>query len=104
MFAKGGPANQVGDNIGFTIFAPGAGVDPITMINQGMDEILEQYEGSTAESIQTGSAYEYEESHYGRFAELFYGARYQAANPHFPLTRENGAEWFKHLVLCRPHP
>lgn len=103
VFAKGGPANQVGDNIGFTTFAPGDSVDPISMINQGINEILEQGEGSTAESIQTGPAYEHELSHYGRFAELFYRARYQApTNPHSPLTRETEAEWFKGSELTTP--
>jgi Ferritin-like len=103
VFAKGGPANQVGDNIGFTTFAPGDRVDPMKMINQGIDEILEQGEGSTAESIQTGSAYEDELSHYGKFAELFYGARYRApTNPYSPLTHETEAQWFKGTELARP--
>lgn len=101
-FAKGGPANQIGDNIGFTTFAPGDGVDPIAVINQGIDEILEQGEGSTIDSIQTGPAYENEETHYGRFAELFYGAQYQVPNPHVPLTRETEVEWFKGTDLPRP--
>jgi hypothetical protein len=72
------------------------------MIDQGIVEILDQGEGSTAESILTGKAYQYEESHYGRFAELFYGARYQVPNAHAPLTRETVSEWFKGPEIARP--
>lgn len=94
-FAKGGLANQVGDNIGFNTFVPGEGVDAVELFNAGVDEILEQGEGSTAESIQAGPAYQNEESHYGKFAELRYGARYQPPTPHVPLTRQTEPQWFR---------
>jgi hypothetical protein len=76
LFTKSGPANQVGDNIGFTTFTPASGADPVEMLCAGIDEILAQGEGAGSGSIETDAMYQHEESHYARFAELRYGRRY----------------------------
>lgn len=86
----GGPANQVGDDIGFSTFKYQSGVDPLDAIFSGIEEILEQGEGASARNLITTSAFEYEESHYVRFAELYYGAKYQEPNP--PITLTPGTE------------
>jgi len=101
-FAAGGPANQVGDNVGFNTFVPGPGVDPVALFDAGIDEILEQGEGSTSGTIQAGPAYQNEESHYGKFAELWYGARYEVPRPPVPLTRENEAAYFQGVEIPWP--
>src|SRR5256886_9920915 len=94
-FTAGGPANQVGDNIGFNTFVPGTGVDAVELFSAGIEEILEQGEGSTVDTIQAGPAYQNEESHYGKFAELWYGRLYQPPHPLVPLTRETEEQWFQ---------
>jgi hypothetical protein len=101
-FTGSRPANQVGDNIGFTTLNPTAGLDPVDQLVQGIDEILAQGEGSTSGSIQAGPEYENEESHYGKFAELWYGARYQPPNPPVTLTRKTEADFFKGTKITWP--
>jgi hypothetical protein len=92
-FAAGGPANQVGDNIGFNTFSPDLPMDPIEQLNRGIDEILEQGEGSLAGQLTAGPEFQNEESHYGRFAELYYGATYHDPGG-TPLTRETEPLFF----------
>jgi hypothetical protein len=102
VFAGGGSANQVGDNIGFTTLNPTPGLDPVDQLSQGIDEILAQGEGSTSGTIQSGPEYENEESHYGKFAELWYGRRYEEPNPKVTLTSETEAEFFKGTKITWP--
>ncbi len=45
---KGLPPNQVGDNIGFSTYNFKEGDDPVALLCAGIDEILEQGEGSAA--------------------------------------------------------
>src|SRR5215472_9847765 len=101
-FAAGGPANQVGDNIGFTTITSTPGLDPVDQLDQAIDEIMAQGEGSTSGTIQAGPAYENEESHYGKFAELLYGARYQEPSPPVTLSRRTEAEFFKGTKITWP--
>jgi hypothetical protein len=93
-FAAGGAANQVGDNIGFDTFVPTPGTDPVDQLDAGIEEILAQGEGSGTGILESGAAYQDEESHYVRFAELWYGARYQEPSSGVPFNRENEAAWF----------
>ncbi|MBF9070773.1 ferritin-like protein [Streptacidiphilus fuscans] len=88
-------ANQVGDNIGFKTIVPTPGVDPIDQLLEGIDEILEQGEGASSGLIQAGAAFQHEESHYGKFAELWYGHQYRQPNPVVELTRESEAVYFQ---------
>jgi hypothetical protein len=80
----GGPSNQVGDDIGFTVIKYQPGVDPVPSLCAAVDEILEQGEGTS--DLMTSGAYESEESHYAKFATLFYGATYQEPNPPVKLS------------------
>jgi hypothetical protein len=93
--ATGGPANQVGDDIGFTTIRYQAGVDPVPELCDAIDEILEQGEGASVGNLITTSAYETEESHYAKFAELYYGAHYQEPDPPIPLSRETEPRFFR---------
>jgi hypothetical protein len=80
----GGPANQVGDDIGFSVIKYQPGVDPVESLCDAIDEILDQGEGTT--DLITAKAYESEESHYAKFAALLYGATYQEPNPRVQLS------------------
>ncbi|MBT2405525.1 MULTISPECIES: ferritin-like protein [unclassified Streptomyces] len=91
----GGVANQVGDNIGFKTIVPTAGVDPVDQLLEGINEILEQGEGATGGTIQAGAAFQHEESHYGKFAELWYGREYREPNPALELSPETEAVHFQ---------
>lgn len=101
-FAAGGPANQVGDNIGFTTIKATPDLDPVDQLDQAIDEILAQGEGSTSGTIQAGPEYENEESHYGKFAELWYGARYREPSPPAALSLETEPEFFKGTRITWP--
>jgi Ferritin-like len=91
----GGPSNQVGDNIGFTTIAPTLGVDPVDQLVAGIDLIVEQGEGASCESLFAGRRSEDEESHYARFAELYYGAKYDDPASGIELTPTTEPEFFK---------
>ncbi|MEV7240967.1 ferritin-like protein [Streptomyces sp. NPDC093248] len=91
----GGVANQVGDNIGFRTIVPTPGVDPVDQLLEGIDEILQQGEGAASGTIRTGAAYQHEESHYGKFAELWYGRTYREPEPPVELTPETEAVHFQ---------
>jgi hypothetical protein len=91
----GGPSNQVGDNIGFTTIAPTLGVDPVDQLVAGIDLIVEQGEGASCESFFAGERSEDEESHYARFAELYYGAKYDDPASGIELTPTTEPEFFK---------
>jgi hypothetical protein len=91
----GGPANQVGDDIGFTTFQYNPKVDPVPLLCAAIDEILEQGEGAAAGNLVTTTAYDSEESHYAKFGSLFYGARYQEPTPRIELSRETEYLYFQ---------
>ncbi|MDI9309302.1 MAG: ferritin-like protein [Limnohabitans sp.] len=94
LIKKGGTSNQVGDDIGFTTFAYQEGLDPVKMLCAGIDEILEQGEGKEKGDLITSSEYEYEESHYAKFAALYYGKDYKTPEENIPLTKENEPKFF----------
>lgn len=98
----GGPANQVGDDIGFTTITYQPTSDPVQMLCAAIDEILEQGEGASAENLITTSAYESEESHYAKFASLYYGAQYAEPEPSVELTAETQHLFFKGRVIGAP--
>ncbi|XAT60822.1 ferritin-like family protein [Rhodobacteraceae bacterium Araon29] len=86
--------NQVGDNIGFTTFTLDDPRMPVEQFLDGIDEIIEQGEGSDAEDLYAED-YEGEESHYARFAEIYFGAKMQVPASKPKLTPETEAEFFK---------
>jgi hypothetical protein len=98
----GGPANQVGDDIGFTTIQYTPGVDPVNSICDGIDEILEQGEGASTGDLVTGTSSESEESHYAKFASLYYGHSYQEPDPPVALSVETQHLFFKGLPIGWP--
>ncbi|MCU0342115.1 MAG: ferritin-like protein, partial [Spirosomaceae bacterium] len=99
---KGGTSSQVGDNIGFTTFTYDPNKDPLKMLCDGIDEILEQGEGNNAKTLITSSKFETEESHYAKFASLYYGAGYQKPKSIRKLTKANEPKFFKGLPIGWP--
>ena len=99
---KGGSSNQVGDNIGFTTIKYSEGTDPVAQLDAGINEIIEQGEGSPTRTLHAGAGSEGELSHYGKYAEISYGARYQLPDPPVELTPETEPEFFKGYPLPWP--
>jgi len=102
MAQKGGPPNQVGDDIGFATVKYQPGVDPVPAFENGIDEILQQGEGASTESLIASKEFESEESHYAKFAELHYGASYEEPKPSIPLTPETEPLSFKGRAIGWP--
>jgi hypothetical protein len=100
--AAGGPANQVGGNLGYRTIVPVPGVDPVDEILAAIDMITEQGEGEPLNTIETGKDFQKEESHYARFAELRYGARYLAPDPPVELSRETERRYFQGDEIAWP--
>jgi hypothetical protein len=98
----GGPANQVGDNIGFTTIIPSPNVDTVDQLLHGISVIVEQGEGASCENLFTGAESEDEESHYARFAELYYGAKYADPREPLDLTIETEPEFFRGRTVPWP--
>jgi len=90
----GGPANQVDDDIGFHAIKTTPGADPIAQVIAGLDEIMEQGEGSPSHSMFTGSGSEDEASHYNRFAELYYEKNYVDPVPPVEMTLRNEPDFY----------
>lgn len=91
-------SNQVGDNIGFTTIKLKEDhpdhVDEVDQILAGIEEIVEQGEGAHAGDLWSGGSQD-EESHYARFGEIYYGARFQQPAEKVELTLETQAQFFK---------
>jgi hypothetical protein len=68
----------------------------------GIDEIVEQGEGATRGSLFAGATSDDEESHYARFAALYYGAAYEDPRPPLELTLETEREFFKGRPVTWP--
>jgi Ferritin-like len=95
-------SRQVPDSIGLPKFNYDKNIDPAEMLCSGIDEIIDQGEGSQAPSIVTNSQFEYEESHYAKFASLYYGRAYQHPEHITNLTAENEPEFFKGPAIGWP--
>jgi hypothetical protein len=95
-------ANQVGDNIGFSTIVYVEGEDPIPQLHAGIHEILEQGEGASSRTLHADAGSEGEESHYCKFAELYYGGRYEEPDPPVELTRATEPEFFKGYKIPFP--
>lgn len=73
----GGSSNQVGDDIGFSTFTYVEGKDPVPEIEAAIDEILTQGEGCMSDALHAGASSQKEETHYCKFAEIYYGHQFQ---------------------------
>lgn len=101
--AAGGPANQVGGNIGYETIQPESGEDLIEHLLRIIDMITSQGQGDGTGSLGAGEAFEHEISHYARFAELRYGRRYvRPDQPPDTATRETVAGLFTGDELVWP--
>lgn len=98
----GGTSNQVGDDIGFTTITYKEGEDPLDQLYAGIEEILEQGEGATSRTLHAGPASEGEPSHYCRFAELYFGHRYQEPREPIELNRETEPQFFQGYEIPFP--
>jgi hypothetical protein len=92
---SGGPAHQVADNIGVKTITAASADDLVDQFMDGIDEIVEQGEGATRGSLFAGATSDDEESHYARFAALYYGAAYEDPRPPIELSLETEHEFFK---------
>lgn len=93
---QGGSSNQVEEDIG---------VEKIRDFNgilRALDLIAEQGEGSTSTTLLADSRYEGEESHYTKFAEIFYGRKF--VNPELRhVTPETEASFFRGDKVMSPN-
>ncbi|NNF34278.1 MAG: ferritin-like family protein [Saprospiraceae bacterium] len=98
-------SNQVGDNIGFTTIQLKENhpnhTDEVDQIIDGINEIVEQGEGAHSGDLWTHT-FEDEESHYARFGEIYYGARFQDPKGELKLTRETEPQFFKGHKISWP--
>jgi hypothetical protein len=100
IMAKGGTANQVGDNIG-VITITGSGAEPVRQLQSGIREILEQGEGTDRRTLRTGSGSEDEDCHYLKFAEILYGHQFQDVAS-VELTTDTERQFFAGAPLPFP--
>lgn len=100
--AKGGGANQVNDNIGFQAISTTPGADVVSEMIGGIDRIMEQGEGASCGSMFTGKDSEDEASHYNRFCEVYYGARYQDPDPPRPFTLATQHDFYRGRAVPFP--
>jgi hypothetical protein len=99
----GGSSNQVGDDIGFTVIRDTPGGDAVETLCAAIDEILDQGEGASAGNLITTGTYESEESHYAKFAALYYGADYLEPVPLVALTPKTEHLFFKGRLIGWPN-
>lgn len=102
LVKAGGRSNQVGDDIGFSTFGYQEGTNSAERLCAGIDEILEQGEGATAGDLITTSAFESEESHYAKFAALYYESSYQKPSDIDKVNLQNESEFFKGTPITPP--
>lgn len=102
VMKKGGTSNQVGDDIGFTTITYVEGEDPLLQIYSGIQEIIEQGEGTPSGNLHAGDTSQGEASHYCRFAEIYYGHQYQEPDPKILLSKETVVDFFKGYPVAFP--
>lgn len=93
--AAGPKPNQVGDNIGFSTIVWTDKATCLRQILAAIDSITAQGEGLVKNVFHAGSGSEAEESHYARFAQIYFG--HQLSQPGYGTqpTRENLPEFFR---------
>lgn len=97
----GGPANQVGGNLGYATFERND-PDPVASFLRALDIITEQGEGPGEGTVATVSEdFQNEGSHYARFAELRYGRRY-VPREGVDITRETEPDFFSGEEIAWP--
>ena len=87
--------NQVGDNIGFSTIQWSERADSLKSILDAIDSITAQGEGLVKTVLYAGGASEAEESHYARFAQVYYGRQLSRAHGGAQPTRQTIQDYFK---------
>ena len=100
--ARGGPANQVGGNLGYRTFTPKGADRAVEDFLASLDMISGQGEGAAAGTLEAGADSQNEISHYARFAELRYGARYLPPVASQPITPETESSYFQGEPIAWP--
>lgn len=99
----GGPKpTQVGDNIGFSTIDWNVETDCLDSVLAAIDSITAQGEGLTKTVLYAGGASEAEESHYARFAQVYYGGRLIDAHGGVQPTRATIPDYFKGHAIPWP--
>jgi small nuclear ribonucleoprotein (snRNP)-like protein len=98
---KGGTSNQVGDNIGFSTITYSPDIDPVRQLLLAIDKIIEQGEGASNRLLHAPN-FQGEESHYAKFAQIYYGGRYLVPKASMELSRDNEAEFFRGYPIGWP--
>lgn len=97
----GGPANQVGGNLGYPTFEKDD-ADPVSTFLRALDIITEQGEGQGDGTVETMKEdFQKEGSHYARFAELRYRRRYLPQDG-IAITRETEPDFFTGEEIAWP--
>lgn len=91
----GGKSNQVGDNIGFSTIVWSDKTDCMESILAAIDSITAQGEGLVESVFHADGGSEAEESHYARFAQIYYGAQLTEAHRGAQPTLETLEDFFK---------
>jgi len=99
---KGGVSNQAGDNIGFSTIVWSDQNDVVDQIDKAIGDILSQGEGSQALSLRADARSECEESHYCKFAQLYYGRQFAEPAPPLALSRDSEAQFFQGAEIDFP--
>ena len=93
---QGGSSNQLEEDIGVEK------IEDFNGVLQALDLIAEQGEGSTSTTLLADSRYEGEESHYSKFAEIFYGRKF--VNPELRhVTPQTEASFFRGDKVMSPN-
>jgi hypothetical protein len=100
--AEGGPANQVGGNLGYRVFTPANAKNAVEDFLASIDMISGQGEGAAVGSLQAGEDFQNEMSHYARFAELRYGRRYLPPVASQPISPETESSYFQGEEIAWP--
>ena len=100
--AEGGPANQVGGNLGYRSIGTRPGADPVDEILDALAMIVDQGEGEDTGAPTAGAESGDELSHYARFAEQFHGRGLQIPTDGGALTPDTEASWFQGPPVAWP--
>jgi len=98
----GGKSNQVGDNIGFSVIVASGGADPLDGILAAIDSVTAQGEGVPHGRLHAGPESEREDSHYARFAQLYFGRQLSIPSGLSDPTPDTLADFFQGYEIPFP--
>jgi hypothetical protein len=98
----GGKSNQVGDNIGFSTIVWSDTTDCIVSVLAAIDSITSQGEGLVENVFHADGSSEAEESHFARFAQIYYKAQLTEPHSRVQPTRETLKDFFQGYKIPFP--